>query len=344
MTTPAIQAAAQILKDSGVTCKDICLMSVALYIIDWFTSAVVRMQDKSNLIAWKTVVVKYDVETLLDVLPDHCKNDYSAMQGPGGMIATHAKHPMIEEPYAVLAVLGRALLRLHGRVLDEQIAPLDEHGQAMAGPARLNLFRRAGWDFLGIPRLGEGIFRTMGITMAVKRLHDEGVDIKTDEGINRFAREIRSSAKTALRAYNNTKPPHLKGYGILDQGNRGLGGPKKSKVEGGGESMAAIAASMVKMAEAGARREDALLKILLQQGQQGQQGQDRKIPAQAHAGLGGIPAGPPANRGQGGIPAAHRGQGGIPAGPQPPVYPVSMNDCLSICNDCTVEARSYRSI
>lgn len=283
LRTPAIQEAAQKLKDNGVTCKDISLMSVALYIIDSFTSAVLRMQDKSNLIAWKTVVVKEegDVETLLSVLPDHCKNDYSAMKGPGGMIATHAKHPMIQEPYAVMVVLGRALLCLHGRILDEQVAPLDEHGQMMSTDRRRALFNRAGRDFLGIPRLGEGIMRSMGISMAVKRLHDEGVDIGTDEGINRFIREIRSSPEVALKAYNNTKPPHLKGYSILDQGNRPLQGPKKTKVEGGeSAAVASIAASIAKMAEVSERRLDAFEKILLQQGQ------DRKIPAEPQA-LGG---------------------------------------------------------
>lgn len=229
LQTPAIQEAAQKFKDNGVTCKDISLMSIALYIIDSFTSAVLRMQDKSNLIAWKTVVVKEegDVETLLSILPDHCKNDYSAMKVPGGMIATHAKHPMIQEPYAVMAVLGRALLRLHGRMLDGQVAPLDDQGQMMSTDRRRKLFNRAGRDFLGIPRLGEGIMRSMGISMAVKRLHDEGIDIGTDEGMNRFIREIRSSPEVALKAYNNTKPPHLKGYSILDQGNRPLQGPKK---------------------------------------------------------------------------------------------------------------------
>lgn len=298
LQTSDVQKAAQRLKDKGVTCQDISLMSVALYIIDSFTSACISRQDKSNLLARNTFVVEDGHDRVIDILPSHCKNDYSAMQAPGGMIATHAKDAMIEKPYAVLVVVGRALLRLHGEILDDQVAPLDAKGRMISNCGGLKLFNRVGRDFLGIPRLGEGIFRTIQMTMAVKRRHDEGVDISTDEGINILSRETRSSKITTLSLHNNAQPAHLKGYSILAQGNKGLQGPKRTKV-GGGEPtndnalLASIAASIATMAET--------QKMLAQQ-------------AQAPGGQKGIPAGPQAQGGQGGTPAgpqAHGGQRGL---------------------------------
>lgn len=54
--TPEIKAAAQRLKDKGVTCEDLSLFSAALYIIDSFTSACIRKQDKTEMWAMNTFV------------------------------------------------------------------------------------------------------------------------------------------------------------------------------------------------------------------------------------------------------------------------------------------------
>ncbi|CAM9203619.1 unnamed protein product [Ectocarpus sp. 8 AP-2014] len=138
--TPEVQAAAQrLIDEEGVTCDDISDFSKALFMIDCVTSPPIRKQCRSGMRACDTFVQNGKV---IDILPNYTTN-------------THVKHEKIEKEYVVLVVLGRAVLRLHGHVLDEGIAPLDSEGRELSNTRRAELFSTMGEVYLGLPGSSE---------------------------------------------------------------------------------------------------------------------------------------------------------------------------------------------
>lgn len=128
--TPEVQAAAQrLIDEEGVTCDDISDFSKALFMIDCVTSPPIRKQSMSGMRACGTFVQNNKVK--------------------------------IEKEYVVLVVLGRAVLRLHGHVLDEGIAPLDSEGRELSSTRRAKLLRAVGEAYFGIPAFGEHTMRTL---------------------------------------------------------------------------------------------------------------------------------------------------------------------------------------
>lgn len=153
--TPEVMAAAQRLKDKGVTCERISLFSAALYIIDSFTSACIRKQDKTEMWAMNTFVrqdlIGIEADRLVDILPYDCKNGYALRKSDGGQIALHAKNRLIEKAYATMVVIGRGRIKLEGYVLDEQNGPLNPKGQMINSTRRFELFTRISEEILRSP-------------------------------------------------------------------------------------------------------------------------------------------------------------------------------------------------
>ncbi|CAM9203545.1 unnamed protein product, partial [Ectocarpus sp. 8 AP-2014] len=229
--TPEIEAAAQRLKDKGVTCEDISLFSAALYIIDSFTSACIRKQDKTEMWAMNTFVrhdlIGIEADRLVDILPYDCKNGYALRKSDGGMIALHAKNRLIERAYATMVVVGRARIKLEGYVLDEQNGPLDAKGQMINSTRRFRLFTRISEEFFGLPRLNEGILRSIQITMVVARALANGIDLSIDENMKRVVRECRTTLQRAQKNYTALKPAFADRFDIHSLGIDGREGPKK---------------------------------------------------------------------------------------------------------------------
>ena len=229
--TPEIKAAAQRLKDKGVTCEDISLFSAALYIIDSFTSACIRKQDKTEMWAMNTFVrqdlIGIEADRLVDILPYDCKNGYALRKSDGGMIALHAKNRLIERAYATMVVVGRARIKLEGYVLDEQNGPLDAKGQMINSTRRFKLFTRISEEFFGLPRLNEGILRSIQITMVVARALANGIDLSIDENMKRVVRECRTTLQRAQKNYTALKPAFAERFDIHSMGIDGREGPKQ---------------------------------------------------------------------------------------------------------------------
>lgn len=208
LKTPAVQAAARYVtspdrKELQVTCKDVSLLSAALCIIDSVTSSPVRRQAKYGQFARNTLVHKHDGR-LTDVLPDHGKNAKTKRK-EGIKTIRHIKHRMIEKEYAVLVVLGRAVLREHRFKLDKTIGPLSSKGEMFGETRRSSLFKKMGEQHLHIPYFGEHILRTYQMSMQAQKCVSRGVVPEQDLETITMVNDMDGSMVTTMKFYNQLK-------------------------------------------------------------------------------------------------------------------------------------------
>ena len=205
--TDEVKLAAQRLVDKGVTCSDVSLMSMAIFLNDSVSSPCIRPQDRKRIYARYTHYDKEDC--LIDRLPDDCKDSASLLRQDEGMTCVHPKHASLEKSYAIFIVLGRALLRLHGHVPDEICYPFDSTGKKLTDYSREHLFREAGSSFLGIPNFGENILRTFQMTYITEKESRKVNKSTTDNlggidrtGFLRVVKQVRTSSSIGNRNYN----------------------------------------------------------------------------------------------------------------------------------------------
>ena len=174
-TLRVLQAALR-LKDQ-VTCDDIAKLTEIVFMIDSMTSAAItRRKDRSKMWARNTFVHRNTGE-LTDILLAMYKDDESKI---GRHHTQHVKHDKIKEVYAVMIILGRAVLRLHGHVLDKAIAPLDSEGHELSIDRRAELFHTMG-EFHGIPRFEEQVLRATELGSYNEREEDGNIQRKLRE-------------------------------------------------------------------------------------------------------------------------------------------------------------------
>lgn len=208
LKTPEIQAAARYVtspdrEELRVTCKDVSLLSAALCMIDFVTSSPVRRQARYGQYARNTLVHKHDGR-LTDVLPDHGKNAKTKRK-EGIKTIRHIKHRMIEKEYAVLVVLGRAVLREHGCALDKTIGPLNSKGEMFGTSKRSSLLTKMGVEHLHIPYFGEHILRSYQMSMQAQKCVSRGVVPEQDLETITMVDDMDGSMVTTMKFYNQLK-------------------------------------------------------------------------------------------------------------------------------------------
>ncbi|ACH46902.1 unknown [Feldmannia species virus] len=204
--TAQVRHVAASLGARGLTCEAVSVMTGALLLIVAFTSPPLRRQCNKRIMPRNTYVeLTPGGEFLVDILPDDCKDDVALLNSEEGMEMLHRKHEFIERSYAVMIVLGRAFLRLkNGGEIDECVGPLDEHGKVISDDRRNHLFKRAGKNFFGIPRLGEHVCRSIGVTLMLEKAVK--MDLSFDSHIvEAMVRGMRTSKAVARRNYNSSK-------------------------------------------------------------------------------------------------------------------------------------------
>lgn len=221
LNTRVVRDAAGRLKAARVSCADIAAMSAAIYLVNSVTSAASRKQDGRGTLA-KDTYVDAVTKRLVTIVPSECKDDRALMNSDRGMVVLHKKHGDLEKPYAVLVVLGRALMRLEGKRPDPESGPLDANGEQVRGSRQSGLFVSCGKRYLGIRRFGEHAVRTIHVSMLATSMVEVNIaDPKYSDSVNQAVKEVRTSMNVALKQYNTAKSTCDTGWNILDMGHKG---------------------------------------------------------------------------------------------------------------------------
>ena len=254
--TQEVQAVAREFKKK-VTCLQIKDFSASVFMVDCVSSKPVRKQERKLMWALHTLVHKH-TKKLCDRLPDPdlTKNGASLLKA-GRYTIKHEKDELIKEAYAVMVVLCRAVLRLHGHYVDKVVAPLDEEGHELSDRARDKLFKEIGKKYLGLPRFGENILRTFNVTLLLQRCIDNDIHPDNCLELKYAVCDMHGGWETAMKYYDTMRhETTTENTSIFraDEAFTSIISKKKDKAEGDSAgdkaSLASISDSFAKMAEA----------------------------------------------------------------------------------------------
>ena len=279
--TPEVQEVALKLKEN-VTRLRIRDFTASVFAVDCVSSKPVRKQARKMMYAQHTFVHKYS-NKLCDRLPnpDLTKNGVALLKA-GRYTIKHEKDELIKEAYAVMVVLCRAVLRLHGHFVDPVVAPHDEEGHELSDRARNKIFQEIGKRDLGIPRFGENILRTFNVTVLLQRCIDKDIHPDNCKELKDAVCDMHGGWETAMRYYDIMRHETTTENTSIFRADEAFAsvierqrGQDKAEGESAGDkaSLASIPDSFAKMAEANT--------MLVQQ------------LAEARAGQGGMPAAGP---------------------------------------------------
>ncbi|CAM9275966.1 unnamed protein product, partial [Ectocarpus sp. 8 AP-2014] len=197
-----------------VTAKKVSLFSQGLTLIDAVLNACLRCQDLLGMYAFASYMMTFTsptgtlTEVMEVVLPLTAKNTRASDDTVQGTACVHLKRTEMRRWLAVMLVLLRPLMREHlrasGRHLCLEVGPFDGRGQLFSTTKLLDLFRCAGQHFLGLPRWGYNINRSIHTSNAtfLALARDEGVDTPWVE--RTFGKARQSHART-VGTYSSTE-------------------------------------------------------------------------------------------------------------------------------------------
>ncbi|CBJ26196.1 conserved unknown protein [Ectocarpus siliculosus] len=154
-----------------VTAEMVALFSQGLTLVDAVLNACLRCQDLLGMFAFASYMMtfvspkKAPTEVMEVVLPLTAKDTRASDGSIQGTACVHLKRPDMHRWLAVLLVLLRPLMREHlqgsGKQLCLEVGPFDANGKLFTNSKLLDLFQYAGKHFLGLPRWGYNINRTV---------------------------------------------------------------------------------------------------------------------------------------------------------------------------------------
>lgn len=195
--------ARRLIDEENVTCDEASELTKMVFLVENFTSPPIRMKNKRGLQACHTFIHPTD-GLLKDIITNRIKDD-DALARTGVLVLTHRKHEMIKEVYAVMVVLGRAVFRLHGCVLDKGICPLDSLGHELNDGNRTQLLKSAGMWFLGLSDFTEHITRTFQLTLLIDKCIKLGRAPEQCPVVKQALREMHTTMNIAMTHYNIRK-------------------------------------------------------------------------------------------------------------------------------------------
>ena len=190
-----------------VTAEMVALFSHGLTLIDAVLNACLRCQDLLGMFAFASYMMTFvspknaSTEVMEVVLPLTAKNTRASDGSVQGTACVHLKRPDMHRWLAVLLVLLRPLMREHLRGSEKQlcleVGPFDANGKLFTNSKLLDLFQYAGKHFLGLPRWGYNINRTVHTSSAtfLAMAREEGVDAPWVEKVFGQARQSHERTK-----------------------------------------------------------------------------------------------------------------------------------------------------
>lgn len=197
-----------------VTAKNVALFSQGLTLIDAVLNACLRCQDLLGMYAFASYMMTFTspkgtlTEVMEVVLPLTAKNTRASDDTVTGTACAHLKRKEMRGWLAVMLVLVRPLMREHlrcsGRQLCLEVGPFDDKGQLFSRSKLFELSQYAGRHFLGLPRWGYNINRsihTSNVAFLVLALN-EGVEAPW---VERTLSKARQSHEQTTRNYSSTE-------------------------------------------------------------------------------------------------------------------------------------------
>lgn len=162
----------QLMVEKKVSRSDISLFSCALTVLDSVLTAALRKQDTLGQLAVDLHRLKCkdvhgkDFAITRCLLPRFFKNKRALENSTCGVVVNHTKDDKCAGAYAVMAVIGRRVMR---RLLEEEavsseltphLGPVDENGRIFTPSALLNMYKWLGQRTMGLSHFGPHIIRS----------------------------------------------------------------------------------------------------------------------------------------------------------------------------------------
>ncbi|CAM9551277.1 unnamed protein product, partial [Ectocarpus sp. 12 AP-2014] len=214
-----------------VTAEMVALFSQGLTLIDAVLNACLRCQDLLGMYAFASDMMTFvspkgkPTEVMEVVLPLTAKNTRASDGSIQGTACVHLKRPDMHRWLVVMLVLLRPLMREHlrgsGERLCLEVGPFDAKGKLFTTSKLCDLSQNAGRHFLGLPRWGFNINRSVHTYSAsfLPAARDEGVDAPWVEKVFGQVRQSheqtkRNCSSTEAR-YSSQEGMHFTAGGIM---------------------------------------------------------------------------------------------------------------------------------
>lgn len=198
--TEKVRAIAQrLIDEEGVTCDYASEVTKFVFLLDRFINVPIRRGNHEAMRARDTF---FDPDGVLkDFIWNRIKDDH----GKQKLSVIHWKHEKITDAYVLMVVFLRAVFRLHGHQLDDEIFPLDSYGHKMDQHNRGQFIKTAGQWFLGLPEFHEHILRNILMTVAIDKLSEEGEVPDHSRVIRQLCKDCHTTMKMTMKHYDESR-------------------------------------------------------------------------------------------------------------------------------------------
>lgn len=210
------QVVRHLIDDKIFSRSDISLFSWALTVMDSVLTAALRKQDTLGQLARDLHRLKCrdvqgkDIAITRCLLPKYFKNKKSLENSTCGVVVNHTKDEKCAEAYAVMAVVGRRVMRqlldddLGQSELTPYLGPFDENGRQITPTAMTRMYKWLGQRTMGISHFGHHIIRSNHATAVAMYCVRNGLSVDHQAVKDLFAL-ARHGEKQRLRYYTQVK-------------------------------------------------------------------------------------------------------------------------------------------
>ena len=204
------------LRAHEITRSDISLFSCALTVMDSVLTAALRKQDTLGQLARDLHRLKCkdvhgkDIAVTRCLLPKEFKNKKSLQNSTCGVVVNHTKDEKCAGAYAVMAVIGRRVMRrllddeANGSGLADNLGPFDENGKVFTPGAITRLYKYLGQRCMGLSHFGHHIIRSNHATAVAMYCVRKGLSVE-DQAVKDLFALARHGENQRLRFYTHVK-------------------------------------------------------------------------------------------------------------------------------------------